>query len=675
VEKVTIGLAENRQQWEALVSYRNESCADLLIIPVNPEVNYLAQIEGKPGANIEDFCSVEELNHAGDANIQRVEALAEDFDRILSQLATGASRHEWVSLSNFFHPLKGFFDSISLRMLPVIKAFRELKPQAAVCFEQPQHWSYGLNLMDKPAMSLTSRLLPLVAQAFGCQIIWLAEPTPELRDPSLHQALREETLTGSAVNSRNLALLKQVLRDFVTNPRMLLNRVQGWAEAQRPVWSPVLIQSTSSDLNPILECWSKPSPDLIFSYGEIFQEDEVGRRKTQYSSKIGSALWSMIQEDLGFRRHLITENIDWFPLIAPLLRTIALNGIPDLLAFAPVAAKAMARFRRAVILTGGMVGRNSIVAKAGQTHGIPTVSIHYGGYIGYCLLPMHERYDLAEADYFICGGFGAAKTLATPAPTSFWRLQTKRAKPVPLGNPRIDELVNQNRLSRDTGRKKTPAERPVGFQTGDNQAPVVMYVTSALVGDNRYLGYVFYPEIWYYQFQRRVIEYFAKFSKIRFLLKPPLKNRYPQIHNPLFDWLNREGPNNVEVMEDIPFSQVLHRADAFILDVPATPLLEILVTGKPTLLFADRRYLKVVPRAAELLRQGGIALTESEDEFFQGLDNFLSQGVTSAPPLNEDFLKMYVTHLHDGRSSERLAAFLHLLARGGCFDESTSNEA
>lgn len=672
MEKVTVGLAENRQQWEALVSYRNESCANLLIIQVNPEVNYLAQIEGKAGPDIEDFSDLEELNQAGDSNIQRVEALAEDFDRLLARLAMGAPRHEWVSLRSFFHPLKGFFDSISLRLAPVIKAFRELKPQAAVCFEQPHHWSYGLGLMDKPAMSLTSRLLPLVAQAFGCQKIWLAEPTPELRAPYHHQGLREETLAEGAVSSRKMAVVKQVLRDLVTNPRKLLNQAQGWAEALRPVWSPVLIHSIPSDLNRILEGWSKPSPDLIFSYGEVFQEDEVRRRKRQYSSKLGSALWSMLQEDPGCRRHFITANIDWFPLIAPLLRTITLEGISDLLAFAPVAAKALARFKRAVILTGGMVDRNSIVAKAAQAYGIPMVSIHGGGYIGYCLLPMHERYDLAEADYFICGGLGAAETLAVPSSVSFWRPQTKRAKPVPLGNPWINGLVSRDRFSGNRGGEKTPVERSVEFQKRDKQAPVIMYVLAAMVGDNRYLGYVFYPEIWYYQFQRRVIENFAKFPGIRFLLKPPLKDRYPQIHNPLFDWLNREGPPNVEVMEDIPLSQVLHRADGFILDVPATPLLEILATGKPALLYADRRCLKVVPQAIQLLRQGGIALAESEEEFFPELDNFLSHGVTSANPLNEDFLKMYVTHLHDGRSSQRLAAFLHLLARGGCFDESSS---
>ena len=88
---------------------------------------------------------------------------------------------------------------------------------------------------------------------------------------------------------------------------------------------------------------------------------------------------------------------------------------------------------------------------------------------------------------------------------------------------------------------------------------------------------------------------------------------------------------------------------------PATPLAEILTTGKPALIYADRRCLKFVPQAAELLRQGG-ALAESKEDF-QELDNFLLQGVTSGNPLNEDFFKMYVTHLHDGRSSERLAAF------------------
>lgn len=658
-----LSFAESRQQLETLVKYRQESGRDVLIISVNPEADYFSLVEGEPDVNIEDFYSPEELNQAGDENIKRVEAFAESFDRLFHRVASGAPLHDWVSLRSFFHPLKGFFDSISLRLLPVLKAFREFKPQSVVCFEQPPHWRYGPSLMDKPGTGLTARLLPLVAQSSGCETIWLREPLCNPDDPYTRRVEMREPTADTTVTPPKSALLKQALKGFLSNPGLTISRIQTWAKAKFPVWSPVLIQAVSADIpNRFLDYWQRLGANSVFSYGEIFPEDEVYLRKLQYSYKIGSALWARMQEDAALRQHLFTEQIDWSPLMAPLLRTIALEEIPDLLAFAPVAAKALARFKRAVIVSGGMVGRNSIICKAAAAQGIPVVSIHYGGYIGYCDLPMHERYDLAGADYFVCGGRGAAEALGSPSPLSFWKPGTKRAKPVPIGNAWLEDLMS---------REKVEAEIPSGDQRTARRTPVIMYVMAALVGDNRYLGYVFYPEIWYYRFQRQVIESFAKFPDVRFLLKPPLKDRYPQINNPNFDWLDREGPSNVEVMEDIPLSQVLHRADAFILDQPATPLPQILMTGKPALVYADRRCLKFVPRAAELLRQGGTALAESEEEFFQELDNFLSQDVTSENPLNEEFLKMYATHVHDGRSSERLAAFLHLLARGEGFDEST----
>ena len=102
---------------EALIKYRQESGRDVLIISVNPEADYFSRVEGEPGVNIEDFYSLEKLNQAGDENIKRVEAFAENFDRLFHRVASGAPLHDWVSLRSFFHPLKGFFDSISLRLL------------------------------------------------------------------------------------------------------------------------------------------------------------------------------------------------------------------------------------------------------------------------------------------------------------------------------------------------------------------------------------------------------------------------------------------------------------------------------------------------------------------------------------------------------------------------------
>ena len=70
---------------------------------------------------------------------------------------------------------------------------------------------------------------------------------------------------------------------------------------------------------------------------------------------------------------------------------------------------------------------------------------------------------------------------------------------------------------------------------------------SALLGDNCYIGYIFHPEIWLWRFQCDLVRFFAKFTDIELILKPPLIERYPQITNPIFNYLKEQCFSNVHV--------------------------------------------------------------------------------------------------------------------------------
>ena len=165
-------------------------------------------------------------------------------------------------------------------------------------------------------------------------------------------------------------------------------------------------------------------------------------------------------------------------------------------------------------MIGGITDVNSLIAKACEKNKIPIVSTHRGGFLGYCWTPFHERYELADCDYYICGGPGATETFEKPSPMTRWRPERKRAKPVTLGSAWIDEMVTEYRKERQSSKNihtEVTSER-------ERKRKTIMYVMSAFLGDNCYIGYIFHPEIWLWRFQLELVSFLAKFPNIDILL-------------------------------------------------------------------------------------------------------------------------------------------------------------
>ena len=147
----SLAFVETKEQFDAALHRNASGPLGPSIMPVTPEMDYLTEVLLGKHQTIEDFYSENELAKLGDLNIRIIEELADEYDAVLSRVAADLPRHRWVSLRSFFHPLKGFLDSLVHRSLPVIRAFDNLKPSSVICFTYPDYRVYGLNLMDKPA--------------------------------------------------------------------------------------------------------------------------------------------------------------------------------------------------------------------------------------------------------------------------------------------------------------------------------------------------------------------------------------------------------------------------------------------------------------------------------------------------------------------------------------------
>lgn len=662
----SLGFAETKTQWQALMLYKTSHYHDLQIVAVTPEVDYLAKYNNCQYVSIEDFYYWDQINKLGEENIDIAEQLCDEVDKVIHSVAHKMPGSDLVSFRALFHPLKGFLDSITMRMVPVEAVFKYIRPRLAVCFPQPEYTITGPGLLDKPPLSLTSRIVPIVAKAKDCRVEWLQDGALKVDvDKTCSYETKHTQLDNPnyiiADLDNVIDLFKQALQKDKSNEAFATDRLLLFAN-----------EGLDNFTSKILTNWTSKRETGFANVGTLYSgnikiDPEI---INSIFSNLGQLLWHNVNQNKVIRQLFKIRQIDRYPLIEPLLYLLIVNELPRLLLNAPLAERNVKKLRKAVVMTGGMIDVNSLIAKACDKYKTPMVSTHRSGFLGYCWMPFHERYELADADYYICGGPGAAETFEKPSPMTRWRPERKRAKPIALGSAWIDEMVTEYR------KEKSPSENVYQKETADRlqKRKTIMYVMSALLGDNCYIGYIFHPEIWLWRFELELIDFLAKFPDIDVLLKPPISDRYPQISNPVFDWLTKQDIQNIRVFsKDIALEKIIDLADAFIIDSPSTPLWPLVSTEKPLLAYIDKSFFSLVPKAVELLKKRAI-FADTKDKFFENLEIFLqSQEWTLDKPVNDEFLCHYGTYLNDGNSDKRVTEFLFELANGTNYQNSWNN--
>ncbi|TAN51989.1 MAG: hypothetical protein EPN26_08465 [Rhodospirillales bacterium] len=598
----------------ALLAEAGYLTSETVAVAVTPEADACLDAMGASHASIDDFVTLAELHRMGDANIRAVESLCETADGWLSSLARGIEGSGTVGLEAFFHPLKGLLDALALRSSSILAAIETLKPERLLLFDRPPYPFYGLDLLDKPSQGLTGTLTALIAAAGKRDVLVIPDPEPY---PPPH--------------------------DYT--PPDKRRQVADASQAADPdSFRPLLLHALFSDLgDSVLECWKARGGrtcrlDRFLGSFASPQDHPPAQLATM-------RLWSFLATDPAFLKPFVMGGIDLFPVVRSFLEHLILAGMADLLAFAPAAKRGIENLpRHSVLLLGGMTGRHQVIVRAAAERGVPTVSHHFGGFLGYSLLPMHERYDMAYADFFLTGGNASRETFLHPSPQAHWNPATKRARPVATGLPFLDPHI--------------AARRPRGRQ-GDVLR--LLYPLSSFPGDNRYLGYVYPQDIPYWRFQKRLIRHLMAFSEVRLVVKPPLTWRYPMLSSPLLDWMEQEFPGRFERIIDVPLEECLEEVDLALIDSPSTPLLFLAASTLPFMAYIDREVFLLTETARTLLKRR-CHLFESEAELFDGLADGIGFPQMRNAASDDSFLKAFLANGADLRSAERSADFLMSLA-------------
>ena len=125
----------------------------------------------------------------------------------------------------------------------------------------------------------------------------------------------------------------------------------------------------------------------------------------------------------------------------------------------------------------------------------------------------------------------------------------------------------------------------------------------------------------------------------------------------------RQRLSDAIIVENIRVTDLVWAVDSIIVDHPSTALLEVLMTNKPLLVYADKHSLRMFDEAKALLRKRA-TLVETTEEFVAQVEVFLKDGKFAELSEPDDaFLSAYGTHLSDGLSAMRAANAIETIVR------------
>lgn len=648
----TVAFFETSEQLAALVAYQERTDVQVQLIAVTPEADYAAEVCGLDYQVIEDFYSDAALMELGVRNFARLEALCLKMDRYLQAALANLSGGDLVSTLPQFYYLKGLFDGALHRSLTVTAVFAGTCPQAVISFDVPSPEQDITSFLQ--SNRLVSRLVPLVARRQGVRSIVLPSDRRRFR------LINGQEVRAMIKQIPGVPGLLQVLRRRRWQLERIIRRGDSWLPFADEVCQdhPILICGSEDHFpaHEVVAEWERSYPGCRLPPQEIVRAvqhtDGPDLDHLRADARRACAItWRNLSRDTEFRSFFKIGLLDLYPLLVPFIKRLLLN-IPDTLRVAEAFRRGLAQLPPSVLL---MSSGGQYFGLAAHHAGRPAVVFQHGGANGYFDLPMIEYSELYGASHFFCPGQGTATYLEQPSLHFPRRSEAPRAVPTAVGLPVLDSLLKRERAA--SQKTLSPAN-----------ARTVLYVLTNLGGDRRYFNYHMYPDIWFWRLQQQVIKTCVQFSDVHLIVKlyPPHDSvRREPIHNPVSDWLEDAQFPQCRVVHDRPFVDLLSVADLFIIDWPATTLMEALTTTKPIITLADPRWVRLDPVAAALLRKR-VILSESGEQFPRDIAAVLSKTDWSLPgPVNDEFLRAYGTHCNDGQSAERAVAVLRDLALRG----------
>ncbi|HET7568260.1 MAG TPA: hypothetical protein VFJ91_09735 [Gaiellaceae bacterium] len=279
--------------------------------------------------------------------------------------------------------------------------------------------------------------------------------------------------------------------------------------------------------------------------------------------------------------------LDLWAAAEPFLRRLAADAVPRDEAALRAAEAAIRRDRPDALLASTYAAPAAkAAAVAARAAGVPSfVSRH--GEQGIRALPVMRLNDLDVVEHALCWGEWEAAFVARHAP--------RPVATTVVGAPMIDDVA-----ARAPGRDEI--RRELGLGGGER---VALLVPTALSGEDWYAGRRLPPDLAYVRHQLVLVEQLLSVPGLRVVVR-----EHASGEGPLETWARSSGAPLTFVRER-PFAELVHLADALVLDFPSTTLVQALC-GSSRLYVVRHPVTAWEPGVLEHLERHGVRIVDPD---------------------------------------------------------------
>ena len=542
---------------------------DSVVIALTPTVCYQLDKAGIKYSIIEDYYDEAELSTHEDeyfkSQLQWINGLDEFLQRNVNELKELNLK---LGMIYYYHLKTSVLDPVYVRCYTLNRLFEAIKPSSVILisFPPPEDTSLDYNLRDK-GKSYYSHIIPILCTQNNIPLtpVFLDEDNINIKPLSYETPvirLRRTLAKSEMVNKLYLSLL------FIYQ---YLRRRPLPKQPNRKRLNILRLKLSHIGVNFVVDALKKGHRVYQLIGNSIIKYSPLGMRKhlnlkAEYediAKELSSSIWgntaNLLEGDDLIKRINEECQLDVSKIVLPRLKYFISRVCPEILGYFKVFIEFYKKGKIDFVITPLAVSPIEFAAIAGANYSNRTKSV--------CVQHGDDVYqskfwrimELTHFNIFISSNKEAKEYYrqlgeAINSPTKLYGSQ--------------DRLLNVKRINR---------LRDKGEGIKKNR---IIYLPNPLRGDWRRFDCVNYPDIWYYKFQKSLIEYFSTRREYTFVWKGlPISDRS---YNPIPNFILDNNFSNIEIATN-PFTQHLLSADRVICDYPSTGFYESVVAGVPTM--------------------------------------------------------------------------------------------
>jgi len=631
------------------------------VLALTPHVAYAIEKMGQPFVQLEDYHTEDDLHTLGIRQLDDLDILCEAIDRAVLENVPDFSKYNLRPGAIAWYELKILLNSAGVKALIFEQVLKKTGPGRVFFFDTAEE-SIPLNLRFLKE-SVWSRVIPVVCGGFGvaCEAMGKLKGAPDVFCYKGVKGIRSLGLKG-----RVGFLIRRVLGDatfrstrklYQNLKRLPVRRTYRDLSIHSGREQPLLMTlSEGYSISDIIEKVVRREAfqivyvnmenlwEMTWLYPSGFPER---LKQPDFPAGLPAGVqnaWKQFQASDAFLRASKVGCVEIAEIVERRLAYFFTSVVPDILHTFLQARELLMRYRPAAVLAATMTYRPKAFFHAARWAGVPSVVYRHGSSGGYTLMEtcgnfINYQNDLRWADYIFTNGEGDN--------TYYKKYYSGRWQTIAVGSAVLDRL-----------RRPVPdsMRRALFRETGLNpERPVIFYCPTTIDGNVRAIPFRSRSPARAFDLERKIVKVFREFPEIQCVVKLPAPSPFWPM-SPIVEVIRDEKVTNCVVLTG-SFQALMPLADLFVTDYPSTTFLEMLTTDRPILVCG---YLFPVPFERSrwhpsLLDMWRKRVVYSDDlhEFLEVLRRFLRERRFNPVVSDNEMLRLFGTHLDDGRSAER----------------------